>query len=260
MTAMALRLDEEDESFDDDAPAPGLSRPVALLLGAAAFVAVIAIGWGGLKFASRQPVERIQIEGKFARLQIADVESAVRPLAERAFGELDLAEVRTAVEALPWTANASVERVWPATLRVRAVERTPLARWNDAELLDADARAFAPNVDEIPEGLPQLAGPAGSERAVTEMFRALEERMRNTAFPLQGLARDARGEWTARTTAGVELRFGREDPTTKLDTLLGSAEHVLKNRMSEVKHVDLRYTNGFSVGWNAPAPATKVGG
>lgn len=259
MTAMALRLDQEDESFDD-ALAPGWRRPLALLLGAVAFAAVIAIGWGGLKFASRQPVAKIQIEGKFARLQIADVEAVVRPLAERTFGELDLGEVRAAVEALPWTANASVERVWPATLRVRAVERTPFARWNDAELLDADARAFAPNAEDVPDGLPQLAGPEGSERAVTEMFRALAARMQDTAFPLQGLARDARGEWTARTMAGVELRFGREDPMTKLDTLLGSAERVLKNRMSEVKHVDLRYTNGFSVGWQPPAPATKAGG
>lgn len=254
MSAMTMPPDEDDFI---DAINPALRRPLALLVGALAFVTVIGIGWGGVEFASQQPVVRIQIEGRFARLQIADIEAAVRPLADRAFGELDLAAIRAAVEALPWTASASVERVWPATLRVRGSERQPLARWNEAALLDTEARPFTPDPSELPEPLPQLGGPPGSERAVAEMYRVLAERLRSSAFPLQGLAQDARGEWTARTSAGVDLRFGREDPMSKLETLLGPAERVLKNRMSEVKDVDLRYTNGFSVGWQPPAPVAK---
>src|SRR3546814_4164666 len=85
------------------------------------------------------------------------------------------------------------------------------------------------------------------------MFRTLSGELAPSAFPLQGLTQDARGEWGGRTTDGVELRFGRTDPEDKVEMLLGPAERVLKNRMNEVKYVDLRYTNGFSVGWQDPS-------
>lgn len=260
MMAMALGNDEAPER-DDEERAPLLQRPlVLLLLGALAVAVVFVSGWVALAATQRHAVARIQIEGRFARLQIADVEAAVRPLADRSFGDLDLLGIRAAVEALPWTASASVERVWPGTLRVRVTERKPLARWNEAALLDSEARAFTPLDEELPAALPLLAGPPGSEIAVSAMYASLAGRLRGTVFALQGLAQDARGEWTASTAAGVDLRFGRDDPQTKLDVLLGPAERVLQNRMSEVKDVDLRYTNGFSVGWRELAPAQKGGG
>src|SRR3546814_2321099 len=81
------------------------------------------------------------------------------------------------------------------------------------------------------------------------MFRTLSGELAPSAFPLQGLTQDARGEWGGRTTDGVELRFGRTDHEDKVAMLLGPAERVLKNRLNDVKSVDLRYTNGFYVGW-----------
>ncbi|WP_051361966.1 cell division protein FtsQ/DivIB [Solimonas soli] len=235
-----------------------LRRHLLLAIGIAAFAAVLAAGWGALEFGSREPVARIQVEGRFTRLKLADVDAAVRPLVDRRFGELDLGAVRAAVEALPWTSRASVERVWPATVRVRAWERVPFARWGDDALLDTEARAFTPPAAEIPEGLPQLAGTAGHEALVADMFRALSARLIQSSFPLQGLTQDARGEWNAHTANGVELRFGREDPQDKLEVLLGPAEHALKDRMADVQYIDLRYTNGFSVGWRtSPKPESK---
>ncbi|WP_051278605.1 cell division protein FtsQ/DivIB [Solimonas flava] len=252
MTAYAMTA---DDAFDFESTP--LRRHLMLALGVAAFLAVIGAGWSALEFGSREPVARLQVEGRFSRLKLADIDAAARPLIDRRFGDLDLIAVREAVEALPWTSRASVERVWPATVRVRAWERVPFARWGDDALLDADARVFRPAPGEVPDGLPQLSGPTGHEATVAEMFRALSVRLIQSSFPLQGLGQDARGEWTARTAGGVELRFGREDPQEKTDMLLGAAERALKDRIADVKYVDLRYTNGFSVGWITPPKQKK---
>lgn len=253
MTALAMTA---DDAYDLESTP--LRRNLMLALGLAAFAAVIGAGWGALKFGGREPVERIQVEGRFARLKLADIDAVVRPLVDRRFGELDLAAVRAAVEALPWTARASVERVWPSTVRVRAWERVPFARWGESALLDTEARVFAPPAEEVPQGLPKLAGTPGNEALVADMFRTLSARLIQSSFPLQGIAQDARGEWNAYTADGVELRFGREDPQTKLEVLLGPVEHALKSRMADVAYVDLRYTNGFSVGWRTPPkPGSK---
>ena len=254
MTALAMTA---DDAFDFESTP--LRRHLLLAIGIAAFAAVIAAGWGALEFGSREPVARIQVEGRFSRLKLNDVDAVVRPLVDRRFGDLDLGAVKLAVETLPWVSRASVERVWPATVRVRAWERVPFARWSDGALLDTDARVFTPSASEVPDGLPQLSGTAGHEAIVAEMFRALSARLIQSSFPLQALAQDARGEWNARTANGVELRFGREDPQDKLDVLLGAAEHALKDRMADVKYVDLRYTNGFSVGWQT-SPKSSMSG
>jgi cell division protein FtsQ len=248
MTALTMTA---DDLFDE--PQSPMRRQLMLLAGVAALAAVLGAGWGALSIGSHTPVARIQIEGRLQRLKSADIEAVMRPLVDRRFGDLDLEAVRRAVEALPWTSRASAERVWPATVRVRVWERVPFARWGDKSLLDSDARAFTPPASEIPDGLPQLAGPDGKEQDVATMFRALSGELASSAFPLQGLTQDARGEWSGHTADGVDLRFGRTDPEDKVEMLLGPAGRVLKNRMSEVKYVDLRYTNGFSVGWQDPS-------
>lgn len=255
MTALTMTA---DDLFD--VPETPMRRHLLWLAGAAAFAAVIAAAWGALSIGGHTPVARIQIEGRLQRLKSRDIEAVLRPLVDRQFGALDLVAAKQAVEALPWTSRASVERVWPATVRVRIWERIPFAHWGDGALLDSDARVFTPAADEVPDGLPQLAGPDGKAAEVAQMFRTLSGELAPSAFPLQGLTQDARGEWAGRATDGVELRFGRTDPEDKVEMLLGPAERVLKNRMNEVKYVDLRYTNGFSVGWQDPSKsATKEG-
>src|SRR3546814_19804745 len=87
-----------------------------------------------LSIGSHTPVSRIQIEGRLTRLKSSDIEAVLRPLVDRQFGALDLAAAKQAVEALPWTSRASVERVWPATVRVSVWERPPAARWGDDAL------------------------------------------------------------------------------------------------------------------------------
>src|SRR3546814_5824859 len=101
-----------------------------------------------LSIGSHTPVARIQIEGRLERLKSADIEAVLRPLVDRQFGDLELDAAKQAVEQLPWTSRASVERVWPATVRVRVWERAPFARWGEDALPASDAPAFRPAASE----------------------------------------------------------------------------------------------------------------
>jgi cell division protein FtsQ len=145
---------------------------------------------------------------------------------------------------------------------VHVWEREPLARWNDADLLDTEAKAFTPRGGEIPTGLPMLGGTAGHEVEVLEAWGRLSLGLAGGPLQLAGLSLDPRGEWTARTRNGIELRFGQTAPDGHLAMLNGSVKRTLDGRWDAVQYVDLRYTNGFSVGWTQreegekPKPAT----
>jgi cell division protein FtsQ len=204
-------------------------------------------------------VSHLEVEGEFHHVKPDAVRAAVIEKLGDGFVALDLDIVRGAAEKLPWVARARAERVWPADVRVRIWERVPMARWGDKELLSTDAIPFRPTAVDLDASLPQLSGSSGHEREVMETFKGLSERLKDTPFALTSLALDPRGEWTAQTRSGIALHLGRENPETKIDTLTGPVLKALGQRLQEVNYVDLRYSNGFSVAWRAPAPVAAFG-
>lgn len=219
-----------------------------------ALAACVGTGW---MIAPRDPaLTQLQLRGDFERLRAEDVRLAAEPFLGSSFFGADLDAIRRAVTRLPWVARARVERDWPGAITIRAWEREPFARWNETDLLDTTAAAFSPRASEIPSGLPKLSGGRGSEAAVAQAWQRISPALQDTPLALAGLHLDRRGEWTARTHAGVELRFGQVPPEERLSLLLGPAQRALAGRWQDVRYIDLRYTNGFAVGWTEATPET----
>lgn len=246
-------------------PQAGLPRRLRLLP-----LLLLAIALPLLLAQWREPaLTRLQIEGRFNHVRPQAVREAAAAVLVGGFFSIDITAVRDAVGKLPWVARARVERVWPAGLRIRVWEREPFARWNGEALLDTGAVAFTPAAGDLPQSvlgiLPRLAGTPGNEALVMQSYRLLAERLANTPFAIAGLSLDARGEWTAQTQDGVELRLGQGPAEDKLPVILDALPMALGNRLQEVAYVDLRYTNGFAIGWRdgaasrAPAAAARMG-
>ena len=60
--------------------------------------------------------------------------------------------------------NVSLRRQWPRRLEVTVEEHVPLARWNDAALVNTDGEMF---VADWNGELPLFAGPEGRAAEVT---------------------------------------------------------------------------------------------
>lgn len=236
---------------------PSLIPRIAPLAAAVvAWLLVLMLGWWFVNTSGAQEVAQLQIDGDFRRVSAAQVRNAADLHLVQGFVELQLEQVKADIEALPWVARARVERAWPSGLRIRVWERQPLARWGDAALLDTEARVFVPAADERPPDLPQLHGAAGRQREVLDAYTRLTGQLADTPFAPTGLTMDARGEWTATTLSGIGLRLGRTLDDERLALLRGQVLEALRERMHEADYVDLRYTNGFAVGWKEKAAPT----
>jgi len=207
-----------------------------------------------------QPVTVLQIEGAMTRLDNAQITAAVNEEATPKLFQVDLAGVKQRVEALPWVAHARVSRVWPNRIAVRVTERVPYARWGEHSLIDTDSHVFTPPAAELPDELPMLDAPEGHEAETTVTFESLRKALDDTPFKPSGLVLDARGEWRLQTLIGIELRLGQGEPSAKIDLLLGAVRHTLSDQLDRVAYVDLRYSNGFSVGWKDGGEPSTVGG
>lgn len=204
-------------------------------------------------------VTTLEVEGSFTQVPPAAVREVLRPVLGDTLFAVPLEEVRARVLTLPWVARAEVERVWPAGLRVRITERQATARWGAQGALDGEAMVFAPPAKDLPAGLPELAGPVGREQEVWETWQRLSEALGPTPFAPARLSLDARGEWRLATVGGIELRFGKTAPEAELDLIRQELSRTLAARLAQVEFVDLRYANGFAVGWK-PLPQDAAAG
>ena len=203
-----------------------------------------------LIFALDRPVRRVLLEGPFQRVAPPEVEAAVAQAARGGLASVDLARVRARAEAIDWVDRAVVTRVWPDAIRVVVHEQVAAARWNDAGLLNARGELFIRRARYVPPELPLLEGPDGSEADVAQLYIEAQGRLLEAGLRLTGVRLDERGAWELRLGDGLQVRLGRQAVHERLERFIRLASPMVAKRVAEISYVDMRYTNGFSVGWN----------
>lgn len=220
------------------------------LLASAVSLAGVAAAAALIAAALDRPIESIVVTGRFERVSPLDVERAVKASLNGA-GLIDvrLAKVSAAIERLPWVDIATVERSWPRGLTVHVVEQVAAARWGQSGLVNTRGALFTGDARHIPLELPMLAGPDGSEPAVAQRYLAMQRRLAEVGMRLTGLRLDARGSWEFDLDNGVTVRLGRKQVDQRFETFMQVASKIVGQRASDIAYVDMRYANGFAIGW-----------
>jgi len=230
-----------------------LAPAAALVLGVAAAVLV-------LRLSLDKPVERVAISGRFQRVQPLEVEKAVRGAVDsQGMVGVDLARIARAVEEIPWVDRASVARSWPRALTVQVVEQAPVARWGEGGLVNLRGEVFMHDSRHVPPELPELVGPDGQQGLMTERFLAAAPRLTEAGMRLMRLTLDARGAWELTLDNGVTLRLGREHVDERFERFIQAAARIVAAGAVDIAYVDLRYANGFAVGWRDSAGGARRG-
>jgi cell division protein FtsQ len=147
-----------------------------------------------------------------------------------------------------------VRRKWPGTLEVTITEERPVACWGERGLLNASGRLFIPSADHVPAELPRLRGPDGSEQQVTERFFHVQEQLEHRGLAAVSMTLDSRGAWTFQLSNGIEVRLGAQSVDERVARFLRALDRIVGPAASDVEYVDMRYTNGFAIGWKNRGP------
>lgn len=225
-------------------------------------VFTVAVGIGalyglgkGVQLVLDQPVRNLVVEGTFQRVTPLQIEAALGSVLDEGFMTVDLGALRERVEALDWVDRANVGRQWPDTLIVRVTEHQAAARWGENGLLNVRGELFTENAQHAFPELPSLAGPSGSERDVARRYLAVRGKLAEADLALEKLEMDERGSWRLVLDGGQEIRLGRRDIDERLYRFFDVVAPALAADLKRVEYVDLRYTNGFAVGWRDGPPA-----
>jgi len=216
-------------------------------------VAVIVLSYRFSAEMLDQPITSISIEGPFQRVSALSIEEAISDQLNTGFLSANLKLIQDRVIALPWIDQAAVGRRWPGTLEISVTEQVPAAIWGEKGLLNTRGDLFVTDARHVPAELPRLSGPDGQSSVVAERYLDMREKLIPSGLDLRQVKLDARGAWALKLSNGVDVRLGRRDVDVRSQLFLDVAANIISSREGEIDFVDMRYSNGFTIGWKSGA-------
>jgi cell division protein FtsQ len=255
---------------------PRLLNLVALMIAMAAAAAFVA---GAAVWTSRRPafaLKSIRVEAlpvvavepaasitsvALRHVNATTIRAAALPAIRQStsgnFFNVDLEAVRRAFESVPWVRRAQVRREWPDRLVVQLEEHRVLGTWDDGRLVNTFGELFTANTAEAEEDdkdLPELSGPAGSERDVASRYVDFKSWFARLSLVPDQVTLSPRYAWTIHfdngTENGLTVDLGRErDGNTVPERVsrMINAWPSLVARWPKPTLIDLRYPNGFAL-------------
>lgn len=225
----------------DNAP---LLRSMANLLFGLGLVLVL---FGVVRYVLRLPVFPLNVVELTAAPRYVSTEQIERVVHEQVRGNfftVDLERMRLAFEKLPWVRKVSVRRKFPWSLQVEVEEQVALARWNKTALVNTHGEVFVAATDLM---LPSFIGQPDTAMQVAKLYGELNEVLLPMQQQVAQLSLSPRFAWQVRLDDGMVLELGREQMQQRLARFVTVYPYSLAVSAQTVRHVDLRYRNGFAV-------------
>ena len=222
-----------------------LSHILAPFIALAAVVATYELSTSMLD----RPIRSIEINGSFQRVTALRVEEAISDELEQGFVSADLGRIRKQIVALPWIDQVTVARRWPSRITITVTEQIPAAVWGERGLLNVRGELFVRGARHVPAELPRLSGPQHRAAEIAKRYLAVRKQLISVGLDLRRVHLDARGAWQMTLQNGVQVRLGRRDVDERTELFLAVVTDIIIGRAAEIEYVDMRYSNGFTVGW-----------
>ncbi|MFW2373001.1 MAG: cell division protein FtsQ/DivIB [Gammaproteobacteria bacterium] len=195
------------------------------------------------------PIENVYIEGEFKYLSHEQLKLKAMPYVSGGFFTVDLKRLRNHLMILPWVEDVSIRRQWPDSLQLRVIEKQPVAYWGVDQLLSSRAVLFKPEILDRSMSLPKISGPQGQHEVMFRELGRLQAWLAESALRIRKLEQDERRSWSVTMESGLELRLGRKMRHERIQRFSSAYQKQLIKQVKQIRHVDMRYTNGFAVSW-----------
>ena len=223
----------------------------------------------------------VEVRGNLSRVSGEDVVAAARETLDGNYFSSDLEGLETRIEQIPWVYSATIRRKWPSTLAVNVQEIEPVARWGSDRWLnftgDVVPRQGVAG-SALEKSLPRLNGPEEEIGRIRDMFGLWSGKFATAGLVLAGVNLNPLGLWelelelgalarsrlpaevseTAEFDLPVRMIADGRDPTRRIDRFIRAINQHLIDKFPFMASVDLRYPNGFAIGWKDGQPVVPV--
>ena len=245
----------------------------ALLIGACLW------GWVKLQDPHSFPVRHIKIRAYYYHITPNQLRDKLKIYNKSGFFGVSLNKIKqTLLQTLPWVESVSITRQWPDTLNLKLTEKVAVASWRNGRLYSEKGELFQPRGSHaISDKLPHLDGPNNQAAGrLFDLYKELHALLALQDLSVKQLTQDKRGSIVLvcypndRAAQPQQPATGRDDPhhrkkrsrgamtvylgQKKADALARLARFLrhypsllAQHKGRQLRRVDLRYPNGFSV-------------
>jgi cell division protein FtsQ len=226
-------------------PSLRLGRLVAPLFAVAVILATYQVS---LTMLDRE-ISSVEITGPFHRVTALHIEAVISDEIAAGFIGADIDRMQEHIVSLPWIDQARVARRWPSRISIAVSEQVPAAVWGDSGLLNTRGELFVNESRHVPAELPRLSGPDSKSAEVATRYLEVRDQLIPVGLDVRRVHLDARGSWKMTLGNGIEVRLGRRAVAERTSLFLDVVANIVSARATDIKYVDMRYGNGFTIGW-----------
>lgn len=198
--------------------------------------------------AERFPITTIKVAASYHHVTHKELENVLTQYVNSSFFALPVGSLQDELNNLNWVDTAYVERVWPDTLKIKIVEKIPVAIWDDA-LMTADGRLF--NQGSVPGDLsiPHLQGPIEQQDEVLQVYEKLSKILSSYGLSASGLQLRKNQSWVLSLVNSTKIYLGKKELEARLLRFCKAYPAVFSEKAEQLASVDLRYPRGMAVQW-----------
>lgn len=196
----------------------------------------------------RFPITTIKVAASYHHVSHKELETILSQYVSASFFALPVLQLQNELNSMNWIESAYVERVWPDTLKIKLVERVPVASWGDA-LMTADGVLFNQGAPATDVNVPHLDGPSSQQLEVLQVYEKLSKILSSYSLNAARLQLRDNHSWILSLENGTKVYLGKNNLEARLLRFCKAYPAVFAEKSEQLASVDLRYPRGMAVQW-----------
>ena len=195
------------------------------------------------------PITTIKVTASYQHVTHKELETILAQYANKSYFLLPLTKLQSELNTIQWVDNVLVTRIWPDVLKIKLVEKKPIAMWNEG-LMTATGQLFNPGAGgSLDLNIPKLTGPQNQQLEVLHSYEKLSKILSEYGLQAIGLNLRDNQSWILVLANDVNIYLGKKELETRLLRFCKAYPAVFAEKIDQLAGVDLRYPRGMAVQW-----------
>lgn len=179
-----------------------------------------------------------------------DISEAVKYLYSKSFFDIDLNYLKNKLEKIEWVRKINVRRSYPNEIIIDIEEHAPILIWNNKMYINKYGEKFI--VSKIDKNIPTLVSDESRINEVFTYFELFNDKLssRKLDFKITKIVENEIRSLTISLSSGINIQLGSKDVNNKITLFFEIYKSLNTRDLKKIRYIDMRYSNGFSVGWN----------
>ena len=176
-------------------------------------------------------------------------EVAKKYVRSKSFFNIDINYLQSKIENIDWISSANIRRSYPNEIIIFVTEHIPIAIWNNKDYLNQFGEIFTANKKN--NKLPILISKNNKNKIIFEYLSLFSNDLirHNINEKVLKIIEDDIRSISVILSSGITIKLGSKNVKEKIDIFFKVYQTLNSSDLSKMRYIDMRYSNGFSVGW-----------